>query len=761
MAGSPTDATGPVLPALVWSKLQAPVSRRHVLRPALVALCSRPDARLVLVRAPAGWGKSTLLADWSTSASETRAFCWVSLDRGDNDPVRFWTYLIQALRTRHPSVGTRSLDILAAPRADVVTDVLPELFTELAGLDEPAVLVLDDYHLVTNPAVDAALSYLVEHLPDRLCVAVASRSEPGLPLARMRARGQLVEVGADKLAFTEDEASSLLNDLNALGMTASDVRRLHARTEGWAAGLYLAALSMRGHPDPASLVDQFTGTDRHVVDYLSAEVIAGQPTEIREFLRATAHLTRLSADLCDAVTGRDDAALTLRGLEAANTFLVPLDNRREWYRYHHLFAELLKQELPLGAEARHLVHRRAADWYDTRGLGSDAIRHATAAGDVDGAARLILTYWPEARDRARLETLVTWVEGLPRAAVRADPRLCLVLATTLQEMGRLDEADRWLAVADEAPMPRDAAAGPASLAAGIAACRAINCYFRGDATGIMSAAGRVSEHAMPDDPVTEFGDVYWSSALFTTLGAASFVVGRTADSEQMLRHALRTGRDSGHHLALVHALGWYAVVQLERGCAAEARQAVEDAESLVEAHPGLEAYFGAALVHVAGAVLAATDRPGSPAAESAARRGIELARRGRARFEIAMGYLLLADILTGTGRRTDARAALEEARRTLEQCPDPGRLPALVADHTRRVGGPAPSPASLPFGEVLSDRELAVLRLLRTSLSQREIGEEMHLSFNTVKTHVKSIFRKLDVTTRQAAVDKAQDLGLL
>lgn len=761
MAGSPAQAPGTTRPALVWSKLQAPVARRHVLRPALVSVCRRPDARLVLVRAPAGWGKSTLLADWCASAAESRAFCWVSLDREDNDPVRFWTYLIHALRTSHPDVGTRSLGVLGAPRVDVVTDVLPDLFTELAVLEDAVVLVLDDYHLVKNPAIDAALSYFVEHLPDRICVAVASRSEPGLPLARMRARGQLVEVGADLLAFTEEEALALLNDLNELDMSPADVHRLRARTEGWAAGLYLAALSMRSHPHPATLVEEFTGTDRHVVDYLSTEVIAGQPPDVREFLRATAHLTRLCADLCDAVTGGDGAAVKLRRLEASNAFLVPLDNRREWYRYHHLFAELLKHELPLSVEQRSILHRRASDWYDEHGLGSDAIRHATAAGDVDAATRLILDYWIEARDRARLETLVAWIQALPDAAVRADARLCLVLATTLQEMGRSDDAARWLAVAEGATRSGDVKVGPASLASGLAACRAINCYFEGDAAGIVAATTPALEGTSQSVPTDGGSDSYWSSALFTTLGAALFVVGRPDDSEVTLRRAITTGLDSRHHLALIHALGWYAVVQVERGFVEEARRAVDDVQSLVQSHPGLGAYFGAALVHIARAAITAAHTPGDPTAEADARRGVELARRGRARFEISIGLALLADILAAAGRQTDARGALDSARQTLELCPDPGRLPELITSTGRRPGADQATSLRLPHGETLSDRELDVLRLLPTTLSQREIAEQMYLSFNTVKTHVKGIFRKLDVTTRQAAVHRAQDLGLI
>jgi LuxR family maltose regulon positive regulatory protein len=473
------------------SKVQPPVHRRQVSRPRLLALCAGAPRKLTVVRAPAGWGKSTLLAEWHAAEAESRRFAWLTLDRGDNDPVRFWTYLIEALRTQHPEAGATSLPTLEAPRVDIVEDVLPALSNELATSEHGIVLVLDDYHLITNPQIQESLAAFVDHLPRVLELAIATRSTPALPLARLRARGQLVEIDAADLSFSVEDAESLLNDLHGLGLGHDAVGRLQERTEGWAAGLYLASLTLRGR-GPAyaeEFVREFAGDDRHVVDYLSAEVLGGQTAEIRAFLLRTSLLDRFCAPLCDAVTRGDDARRILREMESSNFFLIPLDSKRVWYRYHHLFAELLRQELALTEPASiGALHRRASAWHRDHGTASEAIRHATAAGDVADAATLILDHWIAARDRARMETILAWLAGLPAAAVTGDPRLALVKATTLQEIGRTTEADDWLATAERAQVPPELRAGPDTVATGIAACRAINQYFHGNADGIRRTA---------------------------------------------------------------------------------------------------------------------------------------------------------------------------------------------------------------------------------------------------------------------------------
>jgi len=720
----------------------------------LLDLCNGNRRKLTLVRAPAGWGKSTLLADWHASTNETRPFAWLALDQADNDPATFWTYVIEALRTQEAVNGDRSLATLQTPRVDVITDVLPELYAELDTLPHDVVLVLDDYHLVTNPEIDESLAFFVEHLPETLEIVVASRSEPPLPLARLRARGDLVEIVAQELSFSDEEAGLLLNDLHGLGLDNRAVMQLRERTEGWPAGLYLAALTLRGRVDPDAFIDDFAGDDRHVVDYLSAEVLLGQPDDIREFLLQTSVLDRFCAPLCDAVTERTDSRQILRELESSNFFLVPLDTKRNWYRYHHLFRDLLRMELELiHPEQISTLHRRAYAWHRELDSADDAIRHATAAGDIAEASELILSHWLENRDRARLETLLGWLNGLPGDAVLADARLCLVRATTLQEMGRIDDANHWLEAAEHADRASTAAGGFSAATAGIAGGRAINHYFAGNAAGIRAAVAPALEH----DPG---GSDYWRSALLTTLGIATYVEGHETDAAGLLEEAVRTGVASDHTLALIHALGWCAVVEYGRGEAAQGDRIVAQTEALLQARPGMAAYYGAAMAHLArGAKHEHEGRLSEAELEVA--RAVELARRGDAKLEVVLGLAVHTGLKGQLGDRPGAKRLLGEAHRAISECVDPGVLPLLVAAVDRDLRLAPREPTQLVYADDLSERELAVLRLLPSELTQREISSHLYVSFNTVKTHNKSIFQKLGVSTRREAVRRAQDLGLL
>jgi len=739
---------------LIQSKLEAPVPRQHVSRRELLELCAGPPRKLTLIRAPAGWGKSTLLADWHALESETRPFAWVALDGGDNDPVQFWTYLIHALRTLDPSAGEVSLPMLRAPRVSVVDDVLPALCNELTALPHQVVLVLDDYHLVRNPEIDEGLSFLLEHLPQTLELVLSSRSEPALPLARLRARGELAEIDAQQLRFSDEEADLFLNDLHGLDLDRGDVIRLRELTEGWAAGLYLATLTIRGRASAHEFIEAFAGDNRHVVDYLSSEVLAGLPEEMRGFLLHTSVLQRLCAPLCDAVTDRPGSVRMLHELERSNFFLIPLDAKREWYCYHQLFGELLRHELAL-AEPEHArtLHRRASTWHREHGDPSEAIHHATAAGDVADASELILRHWIEFRNEARLETLLAWLDDLPPETVRGDARLCLVTASTLQEVGRIAEADQWLDAAARGAAGGSLLAGPASVASGVAACQAINQYFLGDVSGI-------AETARPALELEEAGSDYWRSALLTTFGVSVFLGGEGRIASALLDEAVTSSEESGHSLALIHALGWCAVVHAEIGDSGRADRVLDDTEALRRRQTGLTKYFGMSMAHVArGKLLERQSRLRE--ADEVLARGIELARRGDAKFDLSYGLLTHAGVKGGLGDRRAAKDMLREARQTAESCADPGVLPELVARVERRLRLVPSRTTRTPYEEDLSDRELAVLRLLATDLTQREIGEALYVSFNTVKTHVKSIFRKLDVATRPDAVSRARELRLL
>ena len=382
--------------ALLETKFYVPRPRRGLVpRPRLSERLDRGTAsKLMLVSAPAGFGKTTLLTEWLAAGpaapADERLAAWLSLDRGDNDPASFWAYVIAALRTVAAGVGESALALLHAPQPPPIETVLTALLNDLGAIAADIVLVLDDYHVIDAREVQDGMAFLLDHLPPRLHVVIASRADPALPLARLRARGELAEIRAAELRFTPDEAAAYLNEMMGLQLTARDVAALEARTEGWIAALQLAALSMQGRDDIAGFIAGFAGDDRYVVDYLAEEVLQRQSDRVQAFLLQTSILGRLSGPLCDAVTGQGGGKAMLEALDRGNLFLVPLDDRRRWYRYHHLFADVLQARL-LDEQPGQVpgLHRRASAWYEQNGEPSVAIGHALAAGDFERAADLV------------------------------------------------------------------------------------------------------------------------------------------------------------------------------------------------------------------------------------------------------------------------------------------------------------------------------------------------------------------------------------
>ena len=526
--------------ALLETKLYVPRPRRGlVLRPRLSERLDRgTESKLVLVSAPAGFGKTTLLTEWLAARpaglGDERLAAWLSLDRGDNDPASFWAYVIAALRTVASGVGESALALLDAPQPPPIETVLTALLNDLGAVAGEVVLVLDDYHVIDAREVQDAMAYLLGHLPPWLHVVIASRTDPALPLARMRARGELAEIRAAELRFTADEAAAYLNEMMGLGLTAPDVAALEGRTEGWIAALQLAALSMQGRDDVAGFIAGFAGDDRYVVDYLAEEVLARQPDRVQAFLLQTSILGRLSGPLCDAVTGQGDGKAMLEALDRGNLFLVSLDDRRRWYRYHHLFADVLQARL-LDEQPGQVpdLHRRASEWHEQNGEQPEAVRHALAAGDFDRAAGLVelaLLAMRRTRQEARLRG---WLEVLPDEVVQVRPVLSayfagvLLMGGELEGVeGRLRDAERWLEpatgdcaeplvhsakmiVADEEEYRR--------LPATIELYRAGHALARGDAPDTVRHAQRAIELALEDDHLCRasaaalLGLVYWGS----------------------------------------------------------------------------------------------------------------------------------------------------------------------------------------------------------------------------------------------------------
>ncbi|HET6533378.1 MAG TPA: LuxR C-terminal-related transcriptional regulator [Actinoplanes sp.] len=539
------------------TKLFAPAQRAQlVARPRLTGRLDAtlaPGHRLTLVSAPAGFGKTTLLAGWLAHLARHRTdvtVAWLSLDDGDNDPARLLTHLVAALQGAGLAIGTAAVEALPDASMGAALTTLVNDVTS-AGRREPDrrwVLVLDDYHTVAAPEVHDVVAFLLDHLPDHLRLLLATRADPPLPLARLRSRGQLAELRAADLRFTAAEAQDFLNQVMGLDLRAADVQALDERTEGWIAGLQLAALSLRGIPERGGVdgfIAAFTGSNRFVIDYLADEVLARQPARVREFLLRTAILDRLTGPLCDAVTGGGDGVPELADLERGNLFVVPLDDHRTWYRYHHLFADVLHARLL--AEQPGLVptlHQRASDWYAEHDLVADAVRHAVAAGDFDRAASLMEGALPELRRTRQDAQLLAWMRMLPEPVLRRRPVLSIVAAWSrlmsgdLDAVGaRLDDAERALRAGDPASWADtdDLRTAPAT----IHVYRASLAQARGDVAGTVRHARRALDLARP-------GDHFVRGAGSGFLGLAAWAAGDVRSALSTFGAAVRSLHAAGN-----------------------------------------------------------------------------------------------------------------------------------------------------------------------------------------------------------------------
>ena len=749
---------------ILATKLVVPAVRQQVIsRAALVRILSADRGHeLTLLDAPAGWGKTTLLGQWITKERERREVAWLSLDPADNDPARFWAYVVAALQKACPRLSTHAARLLGL-HADPQQVVLPALFNDLATFQDQIMLVLDDYHIVSNQAIHQEMTFFIDRMPRTLHLVLATRSEPPLPLARLRAGGHLLELRAGDLRFAADEAGHLLNDVLGLGLAKEDIELLWRRTEGWAAGLYLAALSLEDRPDAASFIKAFAGDHRHIVDYLSAEVLDGTPPDLRRFLSCTAVLERLSGPLCDAVLDASGSAAILEEIERDNLFLTPLDSSRLWYRYHQLFAELLRNELRRTEPALiPALHKRAADWFQAEGFTDEAVRHLIAAGDVAGGAELVAASWGREYNRGRLSTVSAWLDLLPETTVTGDPRLCLIRAWIALDMRWLPDAQRWIEAADAGLAARRAAYpagtdGHDTLDAEISVLHAVHLFKIGNVAHAVSAA----RHAISLD----LGEVpLGQSAANCVYGAALYWAGRVPDARAAFGRAVQLSDEVKNYLGRTYSIGYLALISAERGQLGDADQLTHRAaagdrddtagEHFVDMMPAL------ATAKVLG------QRGETAQACDAAQRALMLSQRGGGNLEVAHALLVHAETLRQLGERKPAQASVAEACALLQDCPDPGiarqlltaaqgHLPDGTASDTNSH---APTP---PLVEQLSSKELELLRLLPAPLSRREIGARLFVSLNTVKTHQRGLYRKLQVTNRAKAVERARNLGLL
>ncbi len=729
---------------LVGAKLRRPVTRPGTIRRAALIerLMGEDSGPIVSVVAPAGYGKTTLLAQWAEGHG--RVFAWVSLDEHDNDPKVLLTYVTQALDAIQP-VGARVFEALASPVSSVPGSVVPRLGTAFASMTTPVVLVLDDAHVLANRVCQAALSVLADHVPKGSRLVLVSRTEPPLRMARLRAEGRVTEIGPVDLSLTAEQAGPLLRNAG-VALDADEVAVLQRRTEGWPAGLYLAALAIRAGGSLPGAAGSFGGDDRFVAEYLESEFLARISARDREFLTRSAVLERLSGPLCEAVLDRPGAAEDLAGLARSNLLLVPLDRRGQWYRYHHLFRDMLLAELEhTEPELLPLLRRRATSWYLRHDRPEEALEYSMAAGDVEEAARLteqltLLTY-----RQARIATLQRWFGWLEdRGAIEGHPLVALWASILAASVGRPAEAERWANIVDRW-LDGDGARPPGpDVQAWAAVVRALLCRH-----------GVQRMRADADEAVRRCGEAGIVAPVAPLLqGIARVLCGDLDGGDARTCDAIAIG-EIGAPDVLAVALCERALLAMVRGEWSRAEDLAGQARVTLDS-AGIEHPLACA-VHARVAV----HRGDIPAARheltGAQRLGPLLTYAQphlavQTRIELIRVYLALADI-------AGARTQLREIDGVLKRRLDLGTLTDEVQALRARLPA-ARAPASVK-ASALTTAELRVVPLLATHLSFPEIGAELFLSPHTVKSQAMSLYRKLEASSRSQAVARCRELGLL
>ena len=650
---------------ILRTKLFVPTTRPELVsRPHLIEQLNHGlDRKLTLISAPAGFGKTTLVTDWLQSQGDDAPspflVGWLSLDEADNDAVRFLTYLISALNRLQgleTEIGIGTLQMIQSPQPPPPETILIALINEIALLSEKIVLVLDDCHLIDSQPVHDALTFLLENLPPQLHLVITTREDPPIQISRFRARGQLTEFRAIDLRFRSSETAEFLNQVMGLNLSAEDITALETRTEGWIAGLQLAALSMQGLDDTAGFIHSFTGSNRMILDYLIEEVLTQQSKDIQTFLLQTAILNRLNGSLCDALTEQEDGQANLEMLERANLFIVPLDDERRWYRYHHLFADLLQQRLKQSkSDQLHELHRRASNWYDQQGFRTEAIDHALHCADYERAIELIDADEEGNYEGVSLLTLQRWFAAIPDKFIATHPQMLLMKAWTQFNSGQIDDAEQNLLDVAQLLENADHLANSewAMLSGRVLAIRSFIASLCGDSAG----CAHLARQALDMLPAKEQA---WRSVVTLSLGDAYAVQGQMAAAQKIRAEALKLGQSAGNPFILLMTNLNLAETLVQQGQIGAVLEICERQMQFAIDHDLTEAPIVGWLLGLWGIALAELNQ--MEQALELTRKGAELAERGQDMFYINHSYLYRVRVLFSVGDMAGAEAILHELR---------------------------------------------------------------------------------------------------
>ena len=738
------------VPPLAEAKLAPPMLLPEVIdRPRILRVLDAGEhPALTLVVAPAGYGKTIAVRAWC--ASRDAPLAWVTLDASDNDPVRLWTYVATSVDRIREGLGRGALRRLRTPGAPIEA-AIDELMNGIAALGRELVVVLDELETVSDAASLASIDYAVDRLPGNLRLVLVARSDPALRIARLRVRGALVELRAGDLAFTAREVRAFLGHRTELRLGDAELEMLRERTEGWPAAVELAALWLRDQVDPEHTVREFRGDHRFVAEFLTHEVLDALDDDVRSFLLRASVLGRFTAELCNTVLDRSDSAAILTRLERSNLFVARLEHGG-WYRVHPLFAEYAAFRLAEEGDpkASTSIHRRAADWFVSQGLPVDAASHAAAAGDLDLVARLLVQYQLALIRGGGAGTLLRWVEALPEEQLLDHPELAAGAATAATMLGRRTvERHRFLALADRAAVERPERSG--------AYAQAIAAMVRAG-----SLDGRLEDALENGRRAVELSESGAEDVLVASLAAHARALYFAGDLDAAWTTALRAvehpdaeRRGPGH----AFARSTLALVAADRRHLGSARVHAEKARAILGVAGTSRSWLGANALAALGLLRLAEGEP--PGAERDLASAERFFRDEVATVHHAWLLLLLARARCRRGRLDAASSSLAAARDEIAQLVDHTPLEALVADVAAELADAHTRAGDGELGERPSEAELAVLRLLGGELTTRQIGAELYLSPNTVRSHTRALYRKLGVNARADAVARAEALGLL